>query len=190
MSRYRTVCRIHSHACRSARFRRDGGGRIRLDDRLRWFGIASDRFVVRVGIDRKSLLNAYDEVDISLDTWPYCGGNTVAESLWQGVPVVTLKGSRFSSRYGASLLMAAGCGDLVAETPAEYLDLAAALATDPERLRRLRAGLRDMYRTHGIGDSARFARELEQAYMQMVDEYWNRSSKSEERLQHAAAFSA
>jgi predicted O-linked N-acetylglucosamine transferase (SPINDLY family)/glycosyltransferase involved in cell wall biosynthesis len=159
-------------------------------DRFRWFGIDGDRLSLRGGTDRRSLLKAYDEVDVTLDTWPYCGGSTVAESLWQGVPVVTLKGSRFSSRYGASLVMAAGCSDLVAETPAGYLDIAATLASDPERLRRLRVGLRDMYRAHGIGNSARFARDLEQAYMQMLDEYWNRSSKSEERLQRAAASSA
>jgi glycosyltransferase involved in cell wall biosynthesis len=159
-------------------------------DRFRRFGIESDRLVVRGGTDRQSLLKAYDEVDISLDTWPYCGGNTLAESLWQGVPVVTLKGSRFSTRYGASLLVAAGCGDLVGETPAEYLDLAQRLANDPERLRRLRAELRPMYRKHGIGDSTGFSRDLDRAYLEMLDEYWNRSGKTAGRLEQAAALSA
>lgn len=137
-------------------------------DRFGWFGVPADRLIIRGGTDRQSILKAYDEVDISLDTWPYCGGNTLAESLWQGVPIITLKGSRFSTRYGASLLLAAGCGDLIAETQSDYIDLAARLATDPERLRRLRSELRQMYRTHGIGDSTRFARALESAYSEML----------------------
>ena len=69
-----------------------------------------------------------------LDTWPYCGGNSTAEALWHGVPVITLKGDRFASRYGASLLAAAGCADLVADSPEQYVAIAKRLAGDPARL--------------------------------------------------------
>ncbi|HWE72305.1 MAG TPA: glycosyltransferase [Stellaceae bacterium] len=133
-------------------------------ERFTRHGIDADRVSVRGGTDRMNLIRAYDQVDISLDTWPYCGGNTVAESLWQGVPVITCFGDRISSRYGASLLKAGGCPELIGETPEEYIEIAVALAQDPERLLFLRHNLRRLYQEHGLGDSGRFARQLEDAY--------------------------
>jgi Glycosyl transferase family 41 len=133
-------------------------------------GIAGDRLILAAGVDRRALLSEYGRVDVSLDTWPYCGGNTIAESFWMGVPVVSLRGARFSSRYGASLLAAAGCADLVAETPEQYIDIAARLAGDLPRLKTLRRNLREMSVAHGLGDSQRFARNLERAYTEMLGE--------------------
>ena len=122
-------------------------------------------------MDRKTLLREFAHIDVSLDTWPYCGGNTVAESLWQGVPVVTLLGSRFSARYGASLVTAAGCADMVGKSVEEYVEIAAALATNRDRLAFLRQNLRKMCKSHGLGDSRRFARVLEQAFSEMMGNY-------------------
>jgi predicted O-linked N-acetylglucosamine transferase (SPINDLY family) len=134
-------------------------------------GIAADRVSVHGGTDRMSLIRAYGGVDISLDTWPYCGGNTVAESLWQGVPVITCFGDRISTRYGASLLKAGGCPELIGETPEDYIAIAVALAQDSERLLFLRHNLRRLYQEHGLGNSGRFARQLEDAYRDMLTKY-------------------
>ncbi len=131
-------------------------------------GINSDRLMLAKGVDRDSLLKAYNEIDVTLDTWPYCGGNTIAEALWMGTPVVTLLGDRFSARYGASLLAAAGCSDFVARTPDQYVEIAASLADDLPRRRILRHSLRQMSVDHGLADSSRFARNLEAAYLDML----------------------
>lgn len=131
-------------------------------------GIDSRRLILRRDAPRDVLLQVYGEIDISLDTWPYCGGNTIAESFWMGVPVVTLKGERFSSRYGASLVTAAGCADFIAETPEQYVAIAARLAADLPARRKLRRALRQMSIDHGLGDSAAFAQDLENAYVEML----------------------
>ena len=145
------------------------GDRRFLASRFREFGISPHRLVIEQGVDRPTLLQAYSQVDISLDTWPYCGGNSIAESLWHGVPVVTYLGDRFSSRYGASLLTAAGCTDLVASTIDDYIDIAAKLASESDRLTWLRQNLRQMSVEFGLGDSRLFARRLENAYVSMLD---------------------
>ncbi len=137
-------------------------------DRFQRFGVDPARIKLGGGADRLSVLRSYAEVDVCLDTWPYCGGNTVAESLWQGVPVVTLMGSRISSRYGASLLTAAGCSDLIGHTVDEYLNIAVKLASDSGRLRDFRQNLRLMSEEFGLGDSAQFALDLERAYEDML----------------------
>jgi hypothetical protein len=139
-----------------------------LAERFRSFGIDPERLILANGVERQALLKVYADIDISLDTWPYCGGNSTAEALWHGVPVITLKGDRFASRYGASLLAAAGCSDLVADSPEQYVAIAKRLAGDPARLTRLRHELRDMSIEYGLGDSVGFARRLEDAYVDML----------------------
>ncbi|HLN23647.1 MAG TPA: hypothetical protein VK558_06660 [Patescibacteria group bacterium] len=131
-------------------------------------GIGGDRLEVRAGVDREAIKLMYGEIDISLDTWPYCGGNTIAESLMSGVPVVSLLGDTFAARYGASLLTASGCPELVAATRADYVDIAAALAGDPHRLAAYRSGMRAAMQRHGFSDSARFVRDLECAFAEML----------------------
>ena len=131
-------------------------------------GIDRARLLILPGATRQGVLESYAEVDISLDTFPYCGGNTIAESLWQGVPVVTLKGDRFSSAYGASLLTASGLADLVADTPEEYVRKAVALAGDADRLRFHRGNLRSWVKTFGFSDADRFTATVETAYHDML----------------------
>src|SRR5262249_11251373 len=63
-----------------------------LRQRFEDFGIDGRRIVLSRGSSRDALLEVYGAVDVSLDTYPYCGGNTIAESFWMGVPVVTLRG--------------------------------------------------------------------------------------------------
>jgi len=138
-------------------------------DCFRAFDIGAERLILKGGVDRRTLLNVYSRIDISLDTWPYCGGNTIAESLWHGVPVVTLRGQRFSSAYGASLVTAAGCAELVGETPDDYIEIAARLANDSPRLVGLRRNLRDMSVRHGLGDSRLHAYRLDRAYLDMLE---------------------
>jgi len=139
-----------------------------MEARFKSRGIAPQRLIIMEGTDRDGIVDSYGEVDISLDTWPYSGGNTIAESLWQGVPVVTYRGQRFSSAYGSSLLSASGCADLIAESPEEYIEKAVQLARDSKKIVWYRANLRRLTREYGFNDPAAFARKLEDAYLDMM----------------------
>jgi glycosyltransferase involved in cell wall biosynthesis len=139
-----------------------------LAKRFARFGIGWDRLKLEGGLPWEMLRKEYDHVDISLDTWPYNGGNTISESLWQGVPVVTLRGATMSSRYGASMLLDLGWSGLVADSEAQYVDHAIRLANDPELLRRMRHDLRRATCEGGFRDTKRFAQALETAYCEML----------------------
>lgn len=132
-------------------------------------GIEPERLVPAQGADRRTIVESYDEVDISLDTFPHCGGNTLAESLWQGVPAVTLIGDQIVSRYGASILLHSGCGDLVATDGQEYVSIAKSLSLDINRLVKLRRNLRVMCADNGFADAASFAKRIEGAYEEMLE---------------------
>ncbi len=110
----------------------------------------------------------YHRVDISLDTFPYHGTTTTCESLWMGVPVVTLRGDRHASRVSASLLTAAGHPEWIAHSAEEYVRLATELAGDRGKLTRLRAGLRAELKASTVfdyeGQAARFGSALRQCW--------------------------
>jgi predicted O-linked N-acetylglucosamine transferase (SPINDLY family) len=112
-------------------------------------------------------LASYGRVDIALDTFPYHGTTTTCEALWMGVPVVTLAGQLHASRVGLSLLNNVGLPELIASTPAEYVQIAAALALDVQRLAVLRGTLRHVMQRSPLLDAPRFASNVESAYRRM-----------------------
>ncbi|WP_380069155.1 tetratricopeptide repeat protein [Dankookia sp. GCM10030260] len=100
----------------------------------------------------------YNSIDIALDSLPHVGGTTTCETLWMGVPCVSLVGPGFPERLSYSNLTNAGLGDLAVFTVEDYVGTAAALAADRSRRRLLRHGLRDMIRRHPLGQPDRFVR--------------------------------
>jgi predicted O-linked N-acetylglucosamine transferase (SPINDLY family) len=116
--------------------------------------------------DAISHLEAYNRVDIALDTFPYHGTMTTCEALWMGVPVVTLAGCTHVSRVGVSLLRCAGLPELIAQSTEEYVSIAIGLAKDVPRLAELRSGLRRRIKASPLMDAPRFACDIEAAYRQ------------------------
>ena len=51
-------------------------------------------------VTRKDLLEAYNQIDIALDPFPFQGNTSTIESVWMGVPVITLKGNRYLFHFG------------------------------------------------------------------------------------------
>jgi len=131
-------------------------------------GVAPERIdlVARIP-DNASHMAVYGQVDIALDPFPYNGATTTCEALWMGVPVVTLRGDRHAGRVGASLLGQLGLDDLTARTVEEYIEIAAALAGDRDRLIELRQNLRARMRASSLCDAPAFARKIEGAYREM-----------------------
>ena len=130
-------------------------------------GVGGERVELDGPAEHFTFLAKYDAVDVTLDTFPYNGGTTTMEALWQGVPVVCFAGDRWGARIGASMMRTAGLPEFVADTAAGYVDLAVRLATDPAtpaRLAELRAGMRDRLRASRLCDVAAFTRELEAVY--------------------------
>ena len=110
-----------------------------------------------VGIRGKHMPH-YNKMDISLDTLPHVGGTTTCESLWMGVPCVSLVGAGFAERLSYSNLSNAGVGDMATFSLEDYIEKAAELAGDAPRRRVLRHGLRDMIRALPLGQPARFGK--------------------------------
>jgi predicted O-linked N-acetylglucosamine transferase (SPINDLY family) len=102
----------------------------------------------------------YNEVDITLDPFPLTGGTTTTESLWMGVPVVSLIGEAFYERLSYSILANSGLADLATEDPVEFVRIAKDLAADRARRLTLRHGLREQIRSGPLGQTDQFATDF------------------------------
>jgi predicted O-linked N-acetylglucosamine transferase (SPINDLY family) len=139
----------------------------RLLKMLATHGIGPERVGLRSpDIDERNYLKLFAEIDIVLDAFPFNSHTMSCESLWMGVPLVTLRGDRPTSRLSSSVLTALGLNDWIADTPDAFVDIAARQAADLAGLARVRGDLRSKMLA-SVCDGASFTRELEAAYRQM-----------------------
>lgn len=145
----------------------EGTTRRRALERLLRDGIDPARIEFAPRQSRKSYLQLYHRVDLSLDTFPCTGHTTSFDSLWMGVPVITLAGARAVDRAGWSQLSNLGLPELAAHSIDQFVQRAVELANDILRLEELRATLRPRMENSPLLDAAKFARNIESAYRQM-----------------------
>ena len=105
--------------------------------------------------------------DIALDPFPFNGHTTTCDSLWMGLPVVTLQGDAYASRFGGTAPAHVGLERLITRSVDAYVDAAVALAADLDALARLRSELRPRMAASPLLDFAGFTRNLETVYRQM-----------------------
>jgi protein O-GlcNAc transferase len=129
-------------------------------------GVA-ERLVLSGSVPHRELLDRYGKVDITLDPFPYSGGLTTLESLWMGVPVITLGGYRFASRHSLSHMTAVGLPQFIARDGEDYICKAIDLSGDLPGLEQIRMGLRQRTASSPLCDHAEFTRNLEKAFRSM-----------------------
>jgi len=144
-----------------------GSHRQRLLDQFRELLVDPRRIEFIGKQSRIEYLKQYNRIDITLDTFPFSGHTTALDSLWMGVPVVTLSGRTCVGRVACSALHNLGLSELIGQTTKEYVSLAVRLSGDVANLAELRAGLRQRMQKSALTDAARFALQMEEAYHQV-----------------------
>jgi protein O-GlcNAc transferase len=122
----------------------------------------------------KDYIATFGRASISLDPFPYGGGITSCDSLWMGVPLVTLAGNAPVGRAGESILSQVGLQELVARSQEEYVNIVIELAGNPKRLAEIRRTLRQRMENSPLMDAKRYARDVEQAYRTAWQIYYAR----------------
>ena len=134
-------------------------------------GVDPARLTFGGKVARRVYLSALAETDIALDTHPNNGFTTTLETLWMGVPVVTLHGESTVSRIGLSFLTNLGRPQWVASTDEQYVAAAVALASNLKALAAERDGLRARMQSSPLLDRAGHARAIERALRAMWRRY-------------------
>lgn len=130
-------------------------------------GIAGECISLEGPAPHFEFLETYDRIDIALDAFPYNGGTTTTEAIWQGVPVVAWHGDRWVSRTSATLLEAAGLDALIADDIDGYVGVATQLARDFEGLKAMRRNMREKLLRSRACDTVNFARSMESLYREI-----------------------
>jgi len=138
-----------------------------LRDRIERRGIDGERVSLEGPAPHFEFLDTYGRIDIALDAFPYNGGTTTTEAIWQGLPVVAWRGDRWVSRTSATLLEAAGLDELVADDVTGYIDLATQLAQDIGKLKTMRRNMRKKLLASRACDTVSFAKSMEALYREM-----------------------
>jgi protein O-GlcNAc transferase len=137
-------------------------------------GVVAERLICEGPSSRSAYFEAYNSIDIVLDTFPYPGGTTSVDALWMGVPVLTLKGDRFLSHLGESIATSAGQTDWIAEDHDDYVNKAVAFASNLPELAAVRKNLRDRVLRTPLFDTDLFAKDFGATLWSL----WHEKSKS------------
>lgn len=137
-----------------------------IEDRLAKYGLPMERVILEPRRPENQY-KLYNKIDIALDPFPTVGGTTSMDTIWMGVPFVTLAGGHFGSRMGVSILTNVGLSDLIAQNVDEYISIATSLALNLDKLHGIRSGLREKMTTSPLMDQKRFAQNMETAYREM-----------------------
>ena len=105
-------------------------------------------------------LNLYQKIDIALDTFPWNGVTTSFESIWMGVPVVTMKGYNFNSRCGESINRNIKMEELIASDEDDYIKKAVNLATNKNYLVSIRKKIYNEAITSPLFNVDKFSRDF------------------------------
>lgn len=124
------------------------------------------------------------QIDIGLDCFPHNSGTTLFESLYMGVPFITLADRPSVGRLGCSILEGVGHPEWIAQTEEEYEQKAMALAADLPRLATLRAGLRQEMASSPLMDESGFARKVETAYREMFAKWCEGEQTAQPKLEN------
>ncbi len=141
-------------------------------------GVPQDRVICMGSSERSDHLRAFENIDISLDTFPQNGGISTWESLYMGVPVVAKLGKGAGSRGAGAIMKANGLDDWVTEDDDGYVAIAQKFASMPAYLEKLRAELPAKIAGSPTGNVAIYTQRVEAAYRQFWRDYCTTASKA------------
>jgi predicted O-linked N-acetylglucosamine transferase (SPINDLY family) len=133
-------------------------------------GVDAGRVIFARNVSYEDHFSRLALADVFVDTWPYCAQTTASDALWAGVPVVTLYGNGYQSRVAASVLHAAGLGELAFGDADDYQRAIMALGLEPALAAGYKAALNEQRLSLPLFDSARYAAD----FQDLVDRMWAR----------------
>lgn len=132
-------------------------------------GIDPQRVSLRGFSTHRAMLDEYNDVDVALDTFPFNGGFTSLESLWMGLPLITLRGNSPIERQSASFLSALDLSAWIADNTDHYVQNAITVASNTTDLIRYREGLRFQIMGSALYDVHAFSVNFSSVLDQIID---------------------
>ncbi|MFZ6781146.1 tetratricopeptide repeat protein [Undibacterium sp. Ji83W] len=138
--------------------------RLDLEEKFAAFGIDKSR--LEIGYDTPPW-NTLRKIDIGLDCFPHNSGTTLFETLYMGIPYVTLAGRPSVGLLGSSILKGVNHPEWIAQTEEEYINKVVELASNIDALSQVRDNLREEMKQSKLMDEAGFAAKVDIALRTM-----------------------
>lgn len=129
-------------------------------------GIDNSR--VSIGYDTPPW-NIYRQIDVMLDCFPHNSGTTLMESLYMGIPFITLKNRPTVGTIGTSILSVINKKLWIANNPEEYINIAIKFNSDITNLSLERKTLRALLTSSALMNSRELISELQISLKSMFD---------------------
>ena len=107
--------------------------------------------------------------DLFVDTFKYNAHSTCIDSLWAGLPVISVMGNNYQSRASASYLSALGLSSLIAKDVYDYENKIIDFATFPDKLQIIKNQLNKIKDTTNLFDSRKITSQLEDIYSNLIN---------------------
>lgn len=149
-------------------------------ERVKFFflnnNIEKSRIILEEPSDRPETLNAYNNIDIVLDTFPYSGGTTNFEASWMCVPILTLKGDNFISKCGESINLNLNMEEWIAEDIEDYINKCILFSKDLNLLNKIKKKLIFNSRNSDLFNSENFSKDFSEILKMVWKNFVNNSN--------------
>ncbi|MBU2768898.1 tetratricopeptide repeat protein [Acidithiobacillus ferrivorans] len=149
-----------------------------VENHLRAFaskqGVDPARLIFGPTLPRDEHIQRIQAADLFLDTELYNAHTTASDSLWAGVPILTVPGNTFASRVCASLVHSAGLDECILPDWDTYKETAVALAKDRTQLDIWRAHLRNHPEKLPVFDTPQLVLDMEKIYQDIWQDHETR----------------
>jgi len=136
-------------------------------------GIQANRLVFAERLSQSEHLARHRHADLFIDTFNYNAHTTASDALWAGLPMVTKLGRGFAARVAGSLLSAVGLPELITESEQDYEALILKLATNPDKLAKIKKKLATNRLSKPLFDTEQYTKHLEDGYQQAYQNYFD-----------------
>lgn len=141
----------------------------RLQQAFAAFGLDSEQYCVMLPPQvQADYWDLNQQSDIFLDSFSWSGGQTTLEAIACDLPIVTCPGDLMRGRHSYGILRALGITETIAQTEAEYVEIAVRLGQDPAWRQQVVAKMRD--RHADLYDDTACVDALETFYQQVVEQ--------------------
>lgn len=135
-------------------------------------GVIPQQLILEGKTSRQDYFKSYNKIDIALDPFPRTGGTTSADTLWMGVPVLTLKGYDYWSRLGESITHCVEQYEWIANDTDDYIKKAVFFAENLDYLTKNREKLRAKVMASPLFDAPKFTRNFEKIMLDIANNYY------------------
>jgi tetratricopeptide (TPR) repeat protein len=135
--------------------------------------VSSNRLIFLSKLPYEDHLSRFRMFDLFLDTFPYCSHTTANESLWSGVPIISLSGESFQSRVSSSLLSNLKMDELITTNIEDYKNLSISILNNPLKLKEIKSKLINNAKKSNIFNTKLYAINLEKAYKEIYNRHKN-----------------